>query len=157
MRGILAPLLIAAFEGGCWMSTIPPPEHARTGEVEVYGLVYQVHDGVAVHVPDTWVRVTWMRRTPSGSLVPWSEPDVLGTGPGGSYRIRHSADSWVQGIRVEALTCRWNPDKPDPAIRCCLKDRPTCPGCEAVWLGGTVRTVRPGETTCVDVTILCGP
>ena len=157
MRILLAPLLIATTYASCWMSTDPTHEHPPTGEFEVYGVVYQVHGDVALQVPDTWVRVTWMRRSPSGALDPFGEPDVEATSPDGSYRARHAADSRVAGILVEALSCRWDPERPDPALECCLLDRPTCLGCDAAWLGATVRTVQSSEPTRVDVTVRCGP
>ena len=156
VRKLLLQSLFPILAGGCLFSSNAPEPAQHTGTFEVWGLVYHTTDQGTVQVPNTWVRVTWMRTDSEGALQPFGPPDVQGTGGDGAYRVRHSPDNWVAGILVEALTCRWDPDRPDPAIQCCLRDVPTCQGCEAVWLGQTARPVRPGQSTRVDVTVRCG-
>jgi hypothetical protein len=154
-RGPGLALAAAAGLAGCLVSDTPvePGQHA-SGEVEVFGYLYHVHGSVRSPAGNNWVRVTWYRETGSGALAQLGQPDVQGTLRDGVYRVKNQ-DPAVRAARVQGVTCRYDPDHPDPATQCCLQDRPTCTDCERVWVSGREIRTRAGEGVRLDVDVYC--
>jgi hypothetical protein len=151
----LGLVLAGAGLAGCLFSSTPvDPGGAGSGAVEVFGVLYHVSGSVRTAAGNNWVRVTWFRETEGGALAQLGDKDVQGTQRNGVYRLKNS-DPAVRAVRVEGVTCRYDPDHPDPGTQCCLQDRPSCTDCERVWASGREMRTTAGEAVRVDVDVLC--
>jgi len=152
-RHRLAALAASVLLAGCF-STTPVQPGSESGTSEVFGIVYHVRDNVRTVAKGSWVRVTWHGDLPGGGRIQIGQPDVQGVDRNGTYRLK-SRDPAVRWVKVEAISCRWNPDSPDPNIWCCLRDTPECAGCEALWVSGREMHTSPGGAVRVDVDVHC--
>ena len=123
--------LVLMLMPGCLMSSTPVDNpQPMGGKTTFRGQVMHVSGTSRTPARYTWVRFTWLRRSPDGGFAPITSRDLQGATGSGAFDVT-TREGAVAGIQIDCLACRVNPG--DPALACCFLDQPACMNCEALW------------------------